>query len=238
MNFRDLGGLLAERVAIVPGRIFRTGHLSQLGASEAQHLCQTFGIRTYVDFRTDDEIGRDGSPSELIGRGVHWERQPFDIADQVFRALRYPAPQDWLDLYLRAVERLRPILANAVRAIVSAEPPVVFGCWAGRDRTGIVSALVLSLLGVPDDAIAVDYARTTEGLAAFEERFAFLWSREPEKRLEIVNAYCTTSEAVMIDFMREVRARFGSARDLLALDASTVEELRTRLLPGQHGIAV
>jgi protein-tyrosine phosphatase len=238
MNFRDLGGLLAERVPIAHGRLFRTGHLSQLDAVAAQHVCQALGIRTYVDFRTDDEIGRDGSPSELIVRGVHWERQPFDIADDVFRAARIPAPQDWLGMYLRAVERLRPVLANAVRAIAHAEPPVVFGCWAGRDRTGIVSALVLSLLGVPDDAIAADYARTTEGLAAFADRFAFLWSREPEKRVEIFDAYCTTSHAVMIDFMRELRERFGSARDLLALDSSVIDQLRARLLSGHHGIAV
>jgi protein-tyrosine phosphatase len=230
MNFRDLGGLEAERGVIAQGRIYRTGNLSHVAAASAEHLCQALQIRSYVDFRTDDEIGRDGSPAELLARGVHWERQPFDIGDDAFGALRRPAPADWLALYVRAVERLRPQFANAVRAIARVPAPLVFGCWAGRDRTGIVTALVLSMLGVADAAIAADYARTTEGLAAFQDRFAFLWRREPEQRQAVFEAYCATSASVMLDFLRHVRARFGSARDLLELDASIVSELRDRLV--------
>jgi protein-tyrosine phosphatase len=225
-NFRDLGGIPVAGGVIAPGRLFRTAHLSYLDESLAERLANVHGVRTYLDFRTDDEIGRAGAPEPLIARGVRWERRPFDIADPIFWGVSLPAAGDWSGLYARALERLRPTFVDVVNALVTVSTPVVFGCWAGKDRTGMVAALLLSVLGVNDEAIAADYALTTPGLAAHEDDFSFLWRDAPERRAELFRSFCEAPPVVMHTFLEGVRARYGSARAVLDLSEPTVQALR------------
>jgi protein-tyrosine phosphatase len=230
MNFRDLGGLAAARGRVAPGRLFRTAHLSELDERAAEHLCQVLRIGAYIDFREEHETARDGAPSHLVARGVRWVRHPFDIADEPFRALRRPNAADWEALYFRAMLRLAPVLAGAIRLIAQETAPVVFGCWVGKDRTGMVAALSLALLEVDDATIAADYARTTALLMPFKSRFAFLWQGEPEAADEVFEAYNTAQPEIMAGFLRQVRAHFGSVEQALALEPAVVETLRARYL--------
>lgn len=67
------------------------------------------------------------------------------------------------DLYRRIVDHRGVHLTGAVRALAAPGAlPAVVHCSAGRDRTGLVAALVLSVVGVPYDEIAEDYARTAD----------------------------------------------------------------------------
>src|SRR5262249_40502205 len=61
-------------------------------------------------------------------------------------------------------------IARVVTLLADAEAPAVFHCAAGKDRTGVVSAIVLGLLGVPDEVIVADYAATRESLDAIVGR--------------------------------------------------------------------
>ncbi len=229
-NFRDLGGIRVRGGAVKAGRLFRTAHLSYLDARLAGELARVHRPRTYIDFRTDEEIARDGRPASLVALGVRWERKPFDLSDETFRSVRLPEPGDWSGLYGRAFERLRPVVSSAVESVLSAEGPVVFGCWAGKDRTGMVAALVLSLLGADDDAIAEDYARTTAGLAPLEDEFAFLARDKPELFPVYFRAYCEAPAAVMHAFLAGVRSRFGSAEAALDLPDSRALRFREALI--------
>jgi protein-tyrosine phosphatase len=68
------------------------------------------------------------------------------------------------------VERGGPMVAEALRVLARPEAlPAVFHCTAGKDRTGVLAALVLGQLGVPDDAIAADYAFTEQARLRFRE---------------------------------------------------------------------
>jgi protein-tyrosine phosphatase len=230
MNFRDLGGVLAREGWVVRGRLFRTAHLSEVDDVAAAHLCEVLQIGTYVDFRTEAEVVRDGDPAPLLARGVRWVRHPFDIADPTFDALKLPQPADWEALYFRAVQRLAPEFAGALEVIAAATTPVVFGCWVGKDRTGMVAALLLSLLGVDEQTIASEYAKTTALLTPFRERFAVLWQDEPETAAEIFEAYGTAAPEVMAGFLERVKERFGSVERALNLNPALVETLRARYL--------
>lgn len=228
MNFRDLGGMPARTGRVAEGRLFRTAHLSRIGPEAAERPSRTLAVRSYFDFRTDAEIQRDGEPTALLERGVRWERHPFDLGDAVFAAVKRPTPGDWQALYERSAERLRREIAQVIRAIAAEERPVVFGCWAGKDRTGMLAAFLLSLLGVDDALIARDYARTTDGLRPFEHQFAFLWRGEPLARAELFTAYAVAPAEVMSNFLRNVRARDGSIETLLDLPREVVAALRER----------
>lgn len=225
-NFRDLGGIAAHGGSVRRGRLFRTAHLSSADESLAAELVETHAIRTYIDFRTDAEIERDGVPAPLIQKGVRWERRPFDLGDETFYALTLPGPDDWCGLYERGLERFRAELSSIVHAIASEPAPLVFGCWAGKDRTGIVAACVLSLLGAADEAIAADYARTTEGLAPHADDFSFLWRKHPERREEFFRSYCVAPAHLMQRFLGRLRSRHGSVHSALDVPESVASALR------------
>jgi len=230
MNFRDLGGAPTRDGVVAQGRLFRTAHLSDLDHDSAAHLHSVLGIRVYLDFRAEAETTRDGAPRRLLDHGVRWQRHPFDISDAEFQALRAPQPGDWQALYVRALERLRPELAGAIRMIAEHEVPIVFGCWAGKDRTGMVSGLLLSLLGVDDEWIAEEYGKTTDSLLPHKQRFSFLWQGEPAREPELIRAHLHTDPRTMLGLLRATRERFGTVNGALDLPDGVLARLRARYL--------
>jgi protein-tyrosine phosphatase len=109
----------------------------------------------------------------------------------------------------------------------------VFHCTSGKDRTGIVAALTLDLLGVPDDVIAADYLltelarpRSTVWIEANEPEFAALLAQIPPERR-------TLRGEMILGFLQRVRATYGGAAGFLASTGVTEAEqgaLRERLL--------
>lgn len=230
MNFRDLGGAPVPGGTVAHGRLYRTGQLSEVSDQDAVHLASTLRIAAYIDFRADAEIARDGEPGPLLRRGVVWSRQPFDLSDALFDAVRAPAASDWQRLYVRGFKRLQPEIGAAVRAIATGSRPVVFGCWAGKDRTGIVAALLLSLLGVEDEWIGHDYAKTQASLQPFKERFSFIWRADPHAEQELWRAHSGTEPRTVLGFLGEVRAHFGSVQRALGLSEDVLTRLRDNYL--------
>jgi protein tyrosine/serine phosphatase len=114
--------------------------------------------------------------------------------------------------------------------------PLVFHCAAGKDRTGVVAALTLSLLGVSDDDIATDYSLSRLGMDRLSE-----WLRDtfPERAEEMATqptAFLQSPSAAMHLFLEELRARFGSVDDYVAtldITRDDIERLRANLLEPQ-----
>jgi hypothetical protein len=161
-NVRDLGGLrTADGRVVRRGAVVRADALDRLGAAGWEALV-AHGVRTVVDLRNDDELGRDAAPRpaevetvRLPLDGVH-DREFWDVwsATPAFGTPAYYAP--WL-------ERFPERAVTAVRAVAHAAPGgVVVHCGRGRDRAGLVTLLLLTLLGVPADVIAADHALSGE----------------------------------------------------------------------------
>lgn len=230
MNFRDLGGAPALGGTVAPGRLYRTAHLSGVSDEVAVHLSRSLQIATYVDFRADTDIARDGEPTQLLRKGVAWCRHPFDLSDALFAGVRAPSASDWQQLYFRGLKRLQSEIAAAIRAIAAQTQPLVFGCWAGKDRTGIVAALLLSLLGVDDEWIGRDYAKTQASLEPFKSRFSFIWRAEPQAEQELWRAHSSTVPETIVGFLRTLRADEGSVERALGLPSELAPHLRERYL--------
>jgi protein-tyrosine phosphatase len=167
-NSRDLGGLLADGGAVRSGLLVRSDAPVALGAVDRQ-LLQELAPSTAIDLR--EPVERELDRADLDGVGLEVRNVP--VLGEEFD-LRTALTLE--DVYRQLLEQRGPRLTAAVRVLAApgALPAVVY-CSAGKDRTGLVVALVLGALGVSDDAIVADYARSEQNMtgrfrAAIEAR--------------------------------------------------------------------
>ncbi|WP_243229743.1 tyrosine-protein phosphatase [Microbacterium sp. CIAB417] len=160
-NLRDLGGLALVDGGTTPfGRVYRSGRPETMTDAGWQAL-RDAGVRTVIDLRNAPERQRrDSDPAVSVGHadGVVIVHAPTeDPDDPEFLSVCGP----WLDHPRSYGDNIRmyPERFAAVFSALAASPgPVLFHCAGGRDRTGMVAAMLLALTGVEHDAILADYA--------------------------------------------------------------------------------
>ncbi len=229
-NFRDLGGLpTADDRAVRPGLLFRSDGLYRL-TDDDWPLFLRYGIRTVVDLRTPEEVERDGRVREADGleyrhvpvKHTAWTERPYDPAAG---AARYLADR-YLDFTEEGVEGLRDALLLVAD---SGAAPLAVHCFAGKDRTGTLVALTLALLGVPDDVVAADYARTAETMPLLE---AWVRRRYPKAK-PIPHPWDASPPEAMTLFLADLRERHGSVTAYagsIGVPAAAVADMRQHLL--------
>jgi hypothetical protein len=193
-------------------------------------------VRTIVDLRLPSEREADPPhpPSVEI---VHFplgdepgSRERAEV-DALIRRTR-DLGRIYRRLYARMLERFAPGIASAVAAIGrSPGDCVLVHCFAGKDRTGLVSALTLRLAGVAVDDIADDYGLSGDNIVPLLESWIAEASSEDERQLRTVIG-ASPAEA-MPEVLAELERRHGSVRDYLldaGADADDLERTRSRLL--------
>jgi protein-tyrosine phosphatase len=215
------------------GRVFRSDSLASLSDADLRHIVETLGLRTAIDLRAGHEVD-DHPHRPVLDAGVVVHHRP--IVDET-RRHGGDAPTDLpLDeIYFLMLERFGDRIATVVELIADADGhPAVFFCAAGKDRTGLVAAMVLSALGVSDETVAADYALTAGILPILVERnraraeargiAAEVWENE---RL------LTAEAATMLSVLRRLRSEHVSIDGYLeahGLAPHRVESLRAGLL--------
>ena len=227
-NVRDVGGYRAAGGTVRARRLLRGDALHRLD-DQARAALAGLPVRTVVDLREDFEVRL--SPDALDGTGIAVVRLPvFCFPGDSFG----PAPDDLKTVYDHMVDRCGAALATAVGHVAAAAaPPVLVHCSAGKDRTGVVVAMVLSLLGVADEVIAEDYHLTSAYLAeefthAVEQLKA---STGLGQRLNGQALACPPE--LILATLERVRAWHGSVEGYLlahGLTARQIEELRSSLI--------
>ncbi len=216
-NARDLGGI----GAVVPGRIFRTPRLDGLSHHGFRAMVDD-GVRTIIDLRNASEVAPMDLPPGVTRLAMPIE----DDADDAFVAewggrLNSPA------YYPDVVERWPHLFVRVFHAIAAAEAGgIVVHCAGGRDRTGLIVAMLLQLAGVPDDAIVADYSAS---VTAMNEYFAASETpHEPPKSDAELAAWIGTTSSALRAFL----GAFNTERYLLAngLPADDLARIRARLL--------
>lgn len=233
-NVRDLGGYAtADGRTVRWQTLYRADGLHRIPPGAARTVAP-LGWRTVLDLRTkvehDDGAFRHQEGADVIHLPVI--REPWDIAgaddaDPVdFLASRY---MDMLDEGVEALTTAVGLLAADTRL------PAVFHCSAGKDRTGVLAALVLSTLGVPDDQIADDYQLSA---VAMDKLVAWLVEAHPDKvdaMAQQPKTFLACPPEAMHAFLERLRDRFGSAEGYLTtsgVDAGALARLRGTLLEG------
>lgn len=153
-NFRDLGGIKNSRGQVIPsGMLFRSANLS---AAEPSELA---GISTVIDLRTD--IGRERAPDHIPGNISYHIIPIFDEqAAGITRNASLDEVPDMVNLYRKMVTEHQDAV-QAVLSVIFAHDfttgGVLWHCTAGKDRCGVITAYVLSALGVDKASIMADY---------------------------------------------------------------------------------
>ena len=166
VNFRHLGGYrVAGGGTTRPGVVYRSDSLHRMTTSDTARVTSELRVRTAIDLRSRPERERVGHVDDVESLAVH-HLPTFDETLQ--RGAGEPerattAEMSVSEAYASMLRIGGPRFARAIEVIASADGrPVVFFCMAGKDRTGILAALVLGLVGVVEDDIVDDYARTRE----------------------------------------------------------------------------
>ena len=240
-NFRDLGGLpTADGGHIRTGVLFRSDSLALLSAVDVEHISGGLGLRRVVDLRSAPEIGRHGQ-ADLAAVGIEIVHAP--IVDETRgeqRDIEDPARLTLDRIYLLMLDRFRARFGAAVTALADPEhQPAVFHCAAGKDRTGLIGALILDTCGV-DRALVIDDFLLTNGRmdTMIDRHRAHADARAKEPEIEVQTLFPTFENIALT--MQGIDEAWGSSADYLAgagLGGDGVERLRHLLVDRSSGAA-
>lgn len=227
-NVRDMGGLPVTGGGRTRfGRLLRSGTLQDLTAADVACLVGTIGVRTVVDLRLSVEAEREGS-------ALSGTREVSRISLPL-RSAGHPRSDTVADAReMDVVGHYVAFLAGGAGNIVSAARvfadhanlPAVFHCAAGKDRTGVLAAVVLDAIGVTDEAIIADYALTTQRLARIRARLArFETYRTMMAASRRVKGAGTADPESMAAFLSQLRERHGGGYEFLAAQGMSRSEL-------------
>ena len=165
-NFRDLGGL-----ATVDGRVtrrgvlFRSSALEELSSRDVRLLIDDIGLRTVIDLRSADD--REIAQS-LLDTPVRYINLPISRGGpttSLERPMGADGRVDMPRIYRMYIETSAQSITEIIAELTSGATPALFHCAAGKDRTGVVAAILLSAVGVTRDAVIADFMETEPVLA-------------------------------------------------------------------------
>lgn len=236
-NVRDLGGYAtADGRRVRWGRVFRADGLHRVAAHPGDAARVTaLGLRTVVDLRTIAEVERTGGYTSA-DLELDWWHHP--VLSRTWDEDRLePGDDPVAFLAARSLEMIESgggAIASVVALLSGDESlPLAFHCAVGKDRTGVVAAVVLALLGVPDEVIAHDYGLSR---GAMTELGLWLEEVDPEAAAALASlpaAYRDAPPAAMRRFLAQWRRTYGSPdawADRWCVDGAALARLRANLL--------
>jgi hypothetical protein len=222
-NLRDLGGLTTDDGRPVRrGRLFRGASLHRLEPAHHELLAD-LEIATAIDLRTADEVAHG---TYANGSAAVHHLPMFKVSPTFEDPVEDPAAT-LVETYLWMLGEAKEAIGRALELLRDPESyPAVVYCAAGKDRTGVLCAIVLDLLGVGRDQIAADYALSDRPAEALRSWRAGL---DPSRRDPVPAGIYRAPEDVMPRFFEAVDRRFGSIDAYLAEAGVPVDETRAAL---------
>lgn len=242
-NFRDLGGYhTADGRMVKWGTIYRSGSMHRLTADDFRYLAG-LGLKTVVDLRSTRERTKEPVAwPEAARPQVHVKEYELDLASSM-APLAKPGltgaeaktvmARFYRDVPIGFADQYRVIFAE----LLAGDTPLAFNCSAGKDRTGVASALLLTILGVPRETVIEDYLLSNK---YFKPDTAAADPNDPQvaffRRMpaEVQQALMGVDRSYIEAAFATVEAYPGGAeayyREKLGLDATSIAALRDKLL--------
>jgi protein-tyrosine phosphatase len=217
VNVRDLGGLpLSGGGETRFGVVVRADSIRGLTKRGWEELLD-YGVSSAIDLRAPDELVADQPMSEA----------PIPVAHTPLAAsnLDWPSMRDG---YLGLLESARPRFVHVMVLLSKAKTPVVVHCQGGRDRTGLVVALLLALAGVDYETIAADHALSDENWAPFLD--AFYAEAETDEERERRRRITTPAGRTMAEILEDLEGRYGGVQRYLTGGGAAEEDLDSLVL--------
>ena len=254
VNFRDLGGYVTrDGQTLRWGKLYRCGKLDDLSAQAIDEIA-ALGIKTKIDLRYPDEVQMYPSSSAAFPKAENIVWQAVDDKSHSIlkgsQKAKERGGQDGLrtlmkDRYVMYLKSHAPIFSQMLRKIANAQTPLVFHCAAGKDRTGVAAAIILSLLDVDRDTILQDYMITQEQLGAKLESWALGGASIDSQYLafmdmvnnapyETIKPLFDADESYLKHCFSHIDSQYGGfesyAKNELGLTASLLEQIKAHLL--------
>jgi protein-tyrosine phosphatase len=233
-NVRDLGGLpTRDGRRTREGRLIRSASVQELTELDIEWLVDRIGVRMIVDLRLPEEA-EPRALGPLAQRVGAYANLPFRSPGMASVDVIPDAVDiDLLTHYIGFLEASAPEIVAAVRLLADpSNQPALFHCAAGKDRTGVLAALVLDAVGVEEEAIVADYALSEAHMDRVIARLSRVsWYREALSRLP-AGVHMAEPET-MRRFLGHLRAEHGGAARWLTghgLEPATLDALRSSLV--------
>jgi protein-tyrosine phosphatase len=234
-NFRDLGGYPTADGRETRWRtLFRADGLYRLTPDDARAVIG-LGVRTVVDLRTDNEVQTRGT-FPVDDHDVAYHHLP--VIDATWGETATPEIDDVVEFlvwaYREMLAEAAPRFAKAMSLLAEASVlPAVFHCAAGKDRTGILSALVLGSMRVDPVIIAADYGLTEHAMQRL-----VVWAREHQPELAELYAkmpprFAAADPRAMSVILADIVRDHGSVREYaraIGVSEATLARLESELL--------
>lgn len=170
VNFRDIGGYKTEEgMRVIKGKFFRSGEPVGLSEQDKKSLQEDYHIQLMVDFRKQQEV--EEHPDDVI-EGIRYCHLDIlkDVHDTGAGLDDFFSTQDDPEHMMKELYRELILSESAQQGYHSfiellldeKNSPLLFHCFAGKDRTGMAAAIILGILGVSQDDIMIDYLKTNE----------------------------------------------------------------------------
>jgi len=241
LNFRDLGGIVADKnKKIKNGIIFRSANLDRISKEDIEKL-QSLNIRTVFDLRAPGERKKNKRPIDNI-ENISLPLDFQNVTMERFKPFLHKKDSECMisdvsnALYLEIFDAIQPLFKNVLEVLLSPERcPVLIHCHVGKDRTGIVCALILLALRAERQYIIEDYMKSNEALHIYFRKmllkrkilsFGFFPSRT-------ILFAITLRQRNIESVLDKVANHYGGIEAFLkdsGFDISQLEELKRNLL--------
>jgi protein-tyrosine phosphatase len=224
-NLRDLGGYTAAAgTETVWGVIYRSDSLHNLTSADRAEL-ERRGVTTVIDLRRTHELEAEQNPYAATSGYQHislFDNLPND--PEVLSGLE--------GLYAGILTHCGDALRDVFTSIIAAPGAAVVHCKAGKDRTGLIAALLLGAVGVPDGTIADDYALTaTHARTLLADQFEA--AKSAGLNVERTVHFLSADRETMLETLKRLREQHGSVRAYLTqigISEAQLEALELRWL--------
>lgn len=231
-NIRDLGGtIVSDSETIKNTVLLRSGNLDKLPEKSQQQLID-YGVKTVIDLRDEWEIDLYPNIFEnsdaasyhnlpLIGDALShdsdWQRETGEYVELH-------------ELYIKYIDGCQTQIGKIISTIADSETGIIVHCYAGKDRTGIITALVLASIGVDDKVIATDYALSFQNIQHLVKEWRE-YAIENGRDLEQLERDAGSKPETMIQVFKHIRQQYRGINQFLTncgVSKTQLQQIRTK----------
>ena len=216
-NFRDFGGYTtSDGNEVSSGILFRSGSIDKIMDPEASFIQNELSIKTIMDLRHPGELNDNDTRGTLVG--LVSNRYVLSVINPAKTFIENRRELDILygmgqsgPRYFALLENSVPLWKKIIRILLDPNSyPILAHCTAGKDRTGIIAALILDLAGVDQNTIAEDYALSTSSV---DRLFDYLVKagRRPEGESETIKSRMLAPRENMDEFLMLLHQKYGGS---------------------------